>query len=98
MEAYRIAENYVSKDLLVVIAKLILKSQDVRENSWNGNKYTKSHIQAAKIACKNMKKSFSSKKERKFWIYIVAGWNQFEWNDTQIWAEEILKKYKVEIV
>jgi hypothetical protein len=89
MESFLITEKYVPKDQLILIAKGILKSQSIKEDSFytdNNNfpKYKKSNSVAAEEAIEN------SIKNRSFWVQIISCWNTFRWSEVQEWAKGIL--------
>lgn len=82
-----IIENYVNDDTIVDIAKAVLKSQDIHENSWDVLKkeYKLSCIEASE-------KAVSIYKLEDFWVSIIGHWNNSYWNDVQYWAEAVIKK------
>ncbi len=85
MESFLIAEEYVPKKELVLIAKAVMLAQDVKEESWQESSYAKNDLVSAKeavekIGCKAV------------WIEIIHGWNVHMWNDCQAWAQDVLAR------
>lgn len=77
-------ENNFPKYDQANIAKSILLAQDLIEESWNGKKYLLTNKEAANKVCEtnNLPKYFKE---------IILSFITFFWNDSQYWAETILK-------
>ena len=85
MKSTLIAEKYIPKKELLKVANAVLNAQDIREDSWNGLIYQRRNESAASEAVVKNKLSI-------FWKNIIYEWNQYNWNEIQTWAEEIIKK------
>lgn len=85
LTAATLIEEFLDSSVTQLVAKAVLKAQDVYEDSWNNNliKYTLSHTDSAIEAC------IATGLELK-WSKYIAHWNIFMWNDIQGWAESIL--------
>ena len=79
-------EEFFDNNICYIIAKTVLKAQDIYEGSWDNDshKYTISHMDAADTACTEI----GLKKE---WSKYIAHWNIGLWNDIQGWANIFIK-------
>lgn len=89
MQTFKIVNEYVPKEELLLVAKAVLLSQDIREESWSGTrlggaKYEKDIMTAVQEAVLQLDC-------KKFWTSIIYGWNVVAWNDCQEWAKEVIK-------
>jgi hypothetical protein len=85
-----IVETLLPKEQLPLVARVVLRAQDIKEDSWDPERtrYNKSMIVAAKEAVID-----SSLTHQDMWILVISDWNTWDWNDVQWWAEETLKQY-----
>ena len=67
------------------IAKTILDTQDIKEESWDSktSKYTKTNFMSAIQSCQKNELD-------NFWIYIIERLNKHAWNNSQDWATAII--------
>jgi len=84
--AFMITEQYLKKEELVRVAKAILRSQDIREESWipTETNYKLNEQEASVQAVDEFKLD-------NIWKYVITEWNMFYWNDVQGWAEAIIE-------
>lgn len=80
-----IIEKYLDQSLIKTIAKTVLLSQDIHEESWDGKKYQLSGADAAQQAVEQTSLPND-------WSVVIGTWNYFNWNGVQYWAQEILKE------
>jgi hypothetical protein len=82
-------DRYVSKDEQRKVAKTVLLSQDIREESWipEKSKYKLNEQEAADKAVKEVDLD-------DHWAFVIGHWNFFYWNDCQEWAFAILTSGK----
>jgi len=75
------ADKFVQKEELLKVSKAVLRSQDIRELSWDPTKkrYTMDELEAAKQAVDDAGLD-------DFWIHVIGYWDTFIWNDVQYWA------------
>lgn len=85
MSEISLIENLTSKENQFLVARTILTAQDIKEDSWNGEKYLKTDLQATIEACKQYKLE-------DFWINIIVDFNCSSWNDIQDWAQSIIEE------
>ena len=84
MNSFLIAETYVPKHELQRVAQTILQAQKLREDSWNGLRYTRCHNRTSQVACRQIQLD-------EFWQPIIYAWNRDTWNESQTWAQELVK-------
>ena len=67
-----------------MMAKVIVRAQKIREDSWDGasGRYSLSHTKSADRACEELGAS-------PFMAHPVGLLNYWAWNDIQNWAEEL---------
>lgn len=81
-----IIEHLLDEATKAKVAKAIIDSQDVHEKSWNGRSYTITHMEAAEKALNDSELGI-------FWIGVIAYLNLEQWNDAQMWAENIINNH-----
>lgn len=89
MNSFLIAEKFVPKAEIKQVAKAILLSQDIKEESWNGKNYTRTVFDSSQKAVKDTALD-------NFWVTIIHNWNLFMWDEVQEFAKELLKKYSID--
>jgi len=88
MTGFEISKKYVPRDELVKIAKVILRSQDIREDSWYQNK--------EEVGVYGMSIGLSVEEARnefdlpELWAIIITHWNYSYWNESRDFANKIL--------
>ena len=81
-----IVEEFLGNNTAHMIAKTVLKAQDIYENSWDNDnhKYHISHGDAADKACTDVGLSVK-------WSKYISHWNSYIWNDIHWWAKTVLR-------
>jgi hypothetical protein len=91
-----IFDRYVPGPLQLKVAKAILETQDIHEESWSDEKrgYLLDHYESANRAV-DIHFDDELADCKKFWAYIIGGANIEAWNDIQILAFTILKHHGI---
>jgi len=78
-------DRYVSKEEQRKVAKAVLLSQDIKEESWipEKSKYKLNEKEASDQAVKEVGLD-------NHWTFVIGYWNLFYWNGCQEWAFAIL--------
>ena len=87
LRSLSIVEEFLGNNIPRMVAKTILKSQDIYEDSWNQqeHRYDLSHEDAADEACEATGLNPT-------WSKYISHWNWNIWNDVQGWAEAMLEE------
>lgn len=72
------------------LALAIKRAIQLYDNSWNEGRHRLNYIEAAQQA--GMENSFHP-----YWIPIISHMIMLAWNDTQIWADEVLRNSPLRI-
>ena len=83
-ERFEIIERYVAKPELLLLAKTILLSQELREASWDNVSYTKTKYKACKEAIESTSLDI-------FWLNTMIFWFSCLWNESREWANRIIE-------
>lgn len=81
----KLIEEKIDTPTKKLLAKTILRAQDIRELSWNDNK--KEYDLSLSKAC------YAAVMETGidvFWASIIVDFNDRYWNDIQFWCEDTL--------
>lgn len=93
-----LVQDLIDKPTMVKIAKAVLKSQQIFEDSWNQTpvdhkgyvgshgKYTLEHKDTSKMACETYNLD-------EMWIKYITHWNMGMWNDVQGWSKIVIRDY-----
>jgi hypothetical protein len=85
MESFLIVDILASKEIRLKVASAVLKAQEFREQSWNTE--TDKYSITKQEAVKRTIPAFIQGKE---WEIIITGWLYHMWNESKIWAENVV--------
>lgn len=96
-QVFPLIDVFVPLNERVLLAKAILFAQDIQEQSWDdkARKYSVDEAAAANKACKILEfdKLISDEQHRLILYRMVEYLNIYSWNESQGWAETLLKQY-----
>lgn len=87
LSAFLIAETYVPDGTLILVAKAVLRAQDIQEESWVPER----SAYACNFSC-SAKQAVDETGINEMWASIISDWNRTCWNDCQSWAQAILER------